>query len=521
MPDNQSSSNSNILIHVLWTAAVVAVAALFLWPVFARMVSINDSVPNGRGQFVIGSLSENFVYWWSNHRQFRLIDILGGFLTDPVTLDARNSLLLHLPAIAAILIGMWVIIKRISTQNKLVYPIAVIWFITHTATSTTTWLHATLAQTWCAATGVWLGIFIWNASKDVLNGQSILKHIAVITLLCILGVFTKGSFYGWCAAGCAVVVLVSSYNWLNHSKDKAVTFLLLLLPLIIIPLSMIYLRSKTGGLNLIASEGGRYQPAFGLNMVRNAAISGLGYFATGPVSIARSSNVSKILRLVPFIGILACAIVSSLPWLLIASKKYIWPHHPSGRMVIVIAIMSFLGISATIPMQHTSELYLMGPNIGAAILVGLGLTGLLKMRKSNNIKPGTCIIPVNIALALIFALVISVISLFGFISRANNFRITWKYAKQLNNEILSHLAQLPDKPDNIKIFLSNRCLQGQVHSQYVMPPAQALNTIMAEQWINHYQSKHKVQIVIGMPIKELSPCDLVINGADLPERPFW
>ena len=149
----------------LWAAALAAVAFLVIWPLVAGMVSCCDDVNYSRVAQVRGTLGDNFSYWWHAH-VFRPADLFSICLVNAETLDARPALLLHLPALVAILGAMWVALKRLTPHHRLYFPLAVLLWCLHLATNVAFWQHDTIAQTWVAACGLWLGSWSGRPSNE-------------------------------------------------------------------------------------------------------------------------------------------------------------------------------------------------------------------------------------------------------------------------------------------------------------------------------------------------------------------
>ncbi|MBN1489521.1 MAG: hypothetical protein JXA69_06340 [Phycisphaerae bacterium] len=495
----------------VWVAAFMLVVAMLVWPLAAGMVSVNDDALYLRD----GTLAEKIAYQWQQ-QLFRPLDILGGHLTHPVTMDARRVIPLQTAAFITALAGLGLVLRRLTPDWLLAYPIAVLWLCLHASTSVSLWQPDTISQSWSAALGVWLGICLWHGLDHARAGRAPWRHTVGLAMLCFAGLFTKEVFYGWCAGGVLVVLIVIGAAWRRKHRGVTPRCLPLLLPLMLAPMLVFALRWGAGGPE--AKEG--YTIGLGANLVRNAALIGTGYFASVPIHLVRLSNGPWLLRGLAIIGIPLSALVSGLPWILNHRHGRPWANAPAGRTIAMIAALSLCGTAATLPMaRNVSELYLFGPNIGAAVLVSIGLVGLVRLCRSH--RRNTASQRWLAAGTIAAALCIVGIGGLGLVSRANHFRITWATATQLNETIRNHVAALPDNVRATRVVLGPRYRQGHVHSQYVIPPCATLLIDKNGRWQKEVAPGRRIIVVNEANAVRQEPYDLTLDGSDLPSRPGW
>jgi hypothetical protein len=485
------------------------------------MVSCCDDVEYSRFVIVRGTFWDNLVYWWKSVA-FRPIDLSSYFFVNLETLDARATILLHLPGLAAILAAIWVALKRLTPQYRLYFPIAVLLWCLHMATTVTLWQHDTIAQTWVSACGLWLGLVAWKAIERVWAGQSIRRQTWTIMILCVIGVLTKEIFYGWVAA-VGMLLIASSLLALRRRKLQASIDLgKLFLATIIIPACFFSVR-WFAGLNTVASAGGgRYSVHFGTNLIKNVILSAIGYFSISPVHVIRDPLAPLALRGIPILAVCLNIILCAGPWLISWITHREWPDRPSGKIVALIALVTFLGVSATLPMGQISELYIMGPNAGEAIILAIGLVGWWQLLFSGRQKCTSAWSKLSRATFVVAAFTMSGIGIYGLASRVYHFRLTWSYASDLNRILLDHQRSLPPVKDRIvSVFFPPEYTEGFMHSQYVEPPAAALNLDPAEAWFNYHDPLRRIKLVRGKPVGPLAPGDLFLDGSHLPPRGHW
>lgn len=513
------------LFFALWTAAVAGLAMMFLWPIATGMVSCCDDIAYSRTTCVRGgSLWDNLKYWWVETRQFRPIDALSYYFVNLKTLDARPTLLLHLPALAAIFAAIWVALKRLAPYCRLYFPLAVLCWCLHPSTYADVWQHDTISQTWAAACGLWLALVAWEAIERAWCGQPTCRQAVTLLLLCVPGVLAKEVFFGWVAAVGALLLLTGFVALRQRKWQTAKAMVGLLIIIAIIPTCYLALRWCTGGIGALVSSKGteRYHASFGANLVLNGAMAVAGYFTTGPIHVLRDPQTPLALKVVPLLAIGLNGLLCAGPWLIAWLTRRGWPAQPDGKKVAAIAMVTFLGISATLPMARISELYLMGPNAGFAILAAIGFVGWRQLLWPSSGEHTHLTSKAGRAAFVTAAVVLLGFGVYGVASRAVHFRITWSYASTLNDILLDHQRSLPPDKDRIAtVYLPPACTQGLAHSQYVEPPADALHVSATEAWFNQLDPLRRIKLARGEPSTPLAPGDMVVDCTRLITRPHW
>jgi hypothetical protein len=73
----------------------------------------------------------------------------------------------------------------------------------------------------------------------------------------------------------------------------------------------------------------------------------------------------------------------------------VWPGRPSPTRLLALALFFVLSVSAGLPREHISEHYLLGPNLGAALIVAVGWGGLLALGRAARADLSARQIPGN------------------------------------------------------------------------------------------------------------------------------
>ncbi|MGE5783607.1 MAG: hypothetical protein ACM3ZE_03420 [Myxococcales bacterium] len=465
---------------------------LLVWPLASRYSVVHDEhiycILSRSGRTFL----ENLQLIWAD-RQYRVLDLVAGYVCDPNTLDARWTMVLQVPPLLAILWCIREVGERLSPRSRSIFPLAIIWFGLHAATAVSLWLP-TVGQTWGAATGLLLGIATWDAAEHLIRGAHIGRRTwATIVIAGVVGPHIKETYYGW-AASVALAALVAGIATRRIARNWG-AWTALLLAILVPALLHGAARFVWGGLAQATHHQGRYSVHFGTNLGQNIALSIAGQLAMSPVHYVRLPAPLSLLAYAG-IGLSAVLVGAFICWV---KCRRVW--------ALVLAT-SFLAVSVTWPMQRISELYFMGPNAGAAVAASIGAVGLWRLRP-------------RIPRALGRGIVISAFAVgaLGFVSRSRHFRVTWNAGRVLYAQARNYQASLPSGGEVRSIGLAPELARGWQHSQYVMPPANALNPPAVERLLNQMQPDKPVRILV-LPSSEPC-CDLALNGAMLPASPAW
>ena len=534
----------SLLLAGLWLLSVVLVAFVVLWPFLTGVTAVCDDLVYVRKHPCDGLLADLAFHW--RQMFFRPIDILAGRMVDHLTLDARWALLMHLPALVAIGVGLWVMARRLCQSSRLVFAAALCWLILHSATSNSLWQPDQVAQTWCAALGTWVAIILWDALE---RDRPLWSHWVSLTALCFAGDLAKENFAGVCAAAIAIILLA----WLFMPSRKR--HVLLTIPFIIVPTLWLALRWILGGMSQGLAHQPLYQPHLA-NVIPNLRFVVAGWFAAGPNHLVFRPHTATVLRLVPVAAIAVAGTVSLLPWVLTCWYGAVWPGRPSPRRVFALALFFMLFVSAGLPRDHVSEHYLFGPNIGAALLVAVGWSGLLVLgraarpgcpaqqigRNPGGSKQASAPLQIRAVSvsespeqphvvirpwraprmgAAIMGVIILACGLFGLASRANHFRNTWRCGQILNHDVLEHLTALPTGQGLVRFIWTERCEKGYCYSTYLVTPPLTFPLDLNFPWLKVRFPEIDMEELHGVPTGPGRPGDMILDGHDLPPQPAW
>jgi hypothetical protein len=244
---------------------------------------------------------------------------------------------------------------------------------------------------------------------------------------------------------------------------------------------------------MLSDSGGRYSLHFGFTLVKNVITAAAGFLCVGPVHFASVRDASLLLRGLPFLGILLTVGVLLLPLGALRSG----PTRKDGAVrwfdACLIALVCFASVSPTLPSGGFSELYLMGPNVGAALLVGMGLAYAFEQGKARR------------ALSTLIAVALFATGWFGLVSRANCFAATWEASRLYNRKLMSIQQGLHGDAVPARVMLRRNCVEGPVHSVYVLPPAQALNVEATEKLLNRLYPDKPLEIFVEPEKRGPSP----------------
>ncbi|MDP6944093.1 MAG: hypothetical protein QF464_08095 [Myxococcota bacterium] len=467
---------------------------LVVWPLTAGMTLAGDEYSYRTVIDESDGLWHHLVALWES-RIFRPLDLLGGYLTDPTDLDARATMLLHVPCLVAMVAALRSGMRRLAPDAPAAWLIAAMVVGLHTATSVVLWLPAAISQTAAGACGLWLGLVLWRGLDAARAAEPVGRAVMKLTVLALVGVHCRETFYGWCVSGLLVIGCV---GWVAKRRDPTHRWrpwLALALPLLLVPLCHVIVRTATGGMGEMFEVGpDRYQLHGPLDMVRHGALSLIGQFTLGPVHMARGLG-EPFLRVVTLGGILLTAAL--------ALKAL---SRPEGRgVVLAVALYTFASVAPMLPAGAFSEVYLMGPNAGAAMLVTLGL---LAGWRGHRRRAWVAV-----------ALVVATIGAYGLVSRAVHYELTWQYSATLQRQIADFQAARPPSASPADVLSPTSCNIGPSHSQYVQTPIFALRPYWTERWVNARHPERPIRV--GALGADETPGALVLDCSALPERPRW
>jgi hypothetical protein len=512
---NSTQTGSNKKIGFLLTLlSIFTFLLIMLAPYWEKNVFSADDLGFYLFSRLSNSLWTHLVLAW-NSGLFRPLDVLASRLGDPVSRKALHSVSLHFPAILAILMGLWYLIRRIGGKVAGVsFGFAWLWWMLNPGTTVTIWQPDTISQSWSGAAGLWLVIVLWSAANKINEDKSTTGLFAAEVFICLLGVFTKETFMGWAAAGGLLLAVLYLKNIFEGRKTGIWEWIKLTLPITVIPALYLFARFRFGGLgSMLSGSSSRYSLHFGFSLVKNIVTAGAGFLCVGPAHLVSVPDASLFLRGLPFLGILLTVCVLLLPLVISRTGQKKPGENPRWSDAWLIALVCFASLSPTLISGGFSELYLMGPNAGAALLVGISLAFALerldKRRKETQQAAA-------FYLVVLAAVVLLAIGWLGVFSRAQYFGRTWHNSRVYNNAIMRWQSNRESSPAPSKVMLRRNCAEGPVHSVYVLPPAQALNVEATEMLLNRLHPDKKINIFVEPKSGPAPQADFIVDCSNPP-----
>lgn len=505
--------------RVAWIAACAVSLAVLAWPLVAGMVVTNDDLKFVRaGAIDLGVLPE-IARQWRESATFRPLEVLVGASCDPVTLAA--GITLPVQALGLLMLGLALrsLARRVAPALPAAAPLALLLVLLSPGTTNALWQMDACSQTWSAALGTVALALAWRAADAARLGAVDVRTLLAFAAVFLLGCSVKETFYGWSASIGAAVIAMSAYRW-RTDRAVALRTSLLLLPTAALPALHFILRWTTGSLGGAASAGtgDRYTAELGVNVIVNAAMGVAGTLANGPFHAVTDGEAPIAVRVLPLLSVLV------LGGLLIVAVGFAWMHRRDGAPSAVgpAAAVATIGLGSMVvvlPMGSVSELYCFGANVGMALLLAVAACDLWSSRAEADraiarTVAGGCI---GIALA---------VGVFGLAGRAYHHRISWRYARFLNEELLRHVGSIPAvDPASGRaaavVYLGTSCILGRTYGQYVMPPAQALGVEATGPWLRRRDPSRPVAFTLDPPPGSRSPIELVLDCGSLPTRLHW
>jgi len=507
---------------IAWCVAIALVLFLCAWPLIGGMAAANDDLKFFRSAEFAGTLWQDVREGWSHHPNFRPLENIAALLCDEHTLECRGVMLIQIGGLLALLAGLAVVVRRLFPSHPIALPMLIIWLTMSPATTISLWQMDTCSQTWTAALAAWTGVIVLGGIDATRAGRGVWTHVVILTLLCATAVNIKEMFYGWSAGiGFALIVAIA---WLwQRERPAALRAMWMLVPVAVLPAVHLLVRLKWSGLGMTVAEaagdGGeaaRYQINLGSNLLRNAGLSILGLFADGPLHVVTNVDAPLPLRLAPLAALVASFIILAAAGLLALLHRQ---HNLSGsrRARLLAAAAGLTSVAITLPMGSVSELYGFGANVASGLII---VASILALWSPVNIDERT----MCRAIVIPCAAALLAIGLAGVASRAYHFRLTWLYARELNRIVLEHQRSLPPRAPGeprARIIFERPCYAGQMHSQYIISPVQAIGITDTMHWMNRRDPERPVVFEPERTVGGLHPNDLVIQCETLPPRRAW
>ena len=505
--------------HCALAIAVSLVLATALWSALSGFVAANDDVKWVRMPSHELGLWGAVRHAWSTEASFRPLEVVVGSLCDPVSLDCRPAIPVQAAGLAAFLLAAIVAARKAMPGHPWAMPIVVGLLALSPAVTCSVWQMDTCSQTWSGALGLWGALAACRVMASAGEERVDRAGLGWLLLVFAVGVNIKETFYGW-SAGVGLAVLVSLVPLWKRSRRAALIGSLATLPTILLPILHLALRFQFGALGqrLGDDPGARYQVQMGSNVVINAAMSLGAIFGCGPFHLVEDDGASVLMRLLPFVTLLATGSV------LLAAMLLAWMHRrrPEGVDLPRLAFLSgasILSLLVVLPMSSVSELYGMGANAGSLLAITAAAISLWSLPAAGDRAFGR---------ALVWFLIVacSLVGTYGLVTRALHNRVTWACASAVNGQMLRHqdgLSPAPTgtRPEVAHLYFDPDCRQVRTYSQYVIPPIQAINIWSTEEWMNRRHPDRPVEIRITSPPIRPLPRDLVIDCGSMPDHGHW
>lgn len=482
-----------LLAHVIdvvaWASVLAALSITMAWPFLHRAVLLSDDA-----EMLLAHLGDPFQFHGWDRGFFRPLDTLSAALINPSTRDAQVSLLLHIPALAAIGAAVFVVLRDRYPTSRLAAPIALMWWLLSVGTTIALWQPDLVSQTWGAAVGIWLAIVLWFGAREAATGSVANSTVLKVSALTAAGVLTREFFFGWALGGVALLALFVASQGVPR-RESIVAWVRLAAPVIVIPAVFLLLRIYAGGLgHAIAGEdatGGRYDLELGSNVVVNLAITGLGMTAIGPAHMVDNPDALLPVRIAPLLGSgMTIALIAS-PWLLSRLLGTGREHRPDLRTVALVLMISLSGIAPAIPTQHVSEYYLFGPNVGTALLIGMTIPASWRVIRGAP-QGGARSTSMGVFGAILALSVF--IGLAGSVSRARHIDLNWQAVRGINTAVTRLYSDAGGLPA-FDVYVPQTLTAGPTHGVFVSTPAHLYDFSISERYFNERFEQPKVHFV--------------------------
>lgn len=499
-----------------WSAVAASTAAILLWPLIGDLRIANDDIKFVRGPGRDMPLMEALADAWRSQPIFRPLEIIVGHLSDPLTLESPWSIAVQAAGLLALLAGIRALCIEAMPGHRLAQPFVMLLLLLSPATTVSVWQMDACSQTWTAALGVWSAHLAWRWIGAEGASARPLWCLPALAATMTVGLMIKENFYGW-ALGLAVACMATVvWRWCRGWRDTAAASLVLL-P--VIGITLLHLALRIWSSALLGTLGGngesRYQAEFGANLLVNALASLGAAVGTGPFHSIADGESGAILRLMPLltIALIAALILFGLG---IASVERRLAGVTWGALAFACTAC-ILSLAATVPMGSVSELHGCGANVGCAMLAVAGSLALWGAGGGHAV--------LRTVVAGAFGIVIA-IGAYGLVSRAHHFRVVWSATRAMNESIVAFQSTLTPAASGSAapagvVHAPTECLRGFTHSQYVMPPLQALDVQLMEDWLRRRDPSRPIAFSVGTAPRDPRPNELVLDCTALPRHGHW
>jgi hypothetical protein len=508
--------SDRVLVRLGWISVAVSTAAILLWPLIGDIRIANDDIKFVRGPGSDLPLTDALSHAWRSQPIFRPLEIIVGHLSDPRTLRSPWAMAVQAAGLLALLAGVRALCMQVMPGCRLAQPIVMLLVLLSPATTVSVWQMDACSQTWTAALGVWSAYLAWRWICSTGAGGRPAWCLFMLAFVLALGLMIKENFYGW-SLGLGVASVAAILWKLRQGWRTAAATSPVLLPVVGVTLLHLATRIRWSALlGTLNSDGeSRYQAEFGANLLVNALASAGAAVGSGPFHAIGDADAGTLLRMLPLVTIAVIAAVT-----LFGLGCALVERGGAGVRWSALSFVSaacMFSLSATIPMGSVSELYGCGANVGCAMLA---VAGALALWSAGG---GHAFLRTFVAGAFVAVLAIGA---YGVISRAIHFRVVWTATGMLNDSIVRFQATLAPVAAGSgalagTVHAPTECLRGYTHSQYVMPPLQALDVQLMREWLRRQDPSRPIEFSIGTSPRSPRPNELVLDCASLPRHGHW
>ena len=516
----QGAMSGRILSSIGWAAVVIAAGAVISWGAVGGLCMANDDLKFVRLPERDLPLIDAVIHAWRTQPSFRPLEVLVAHASDPVTLSCPAVVPIQAAGLLALLAATLALARRALPGVPALWPATLLLVLLSPATTASVWQMDSCSQTWSAALGAWSAWLAWRWLDSPAEGPRPWPALGALCATVLVGLTIKENFYGW-ALGLSVASAAIIARTLTRDRGAALRAAWVLVPVTLIPLAHLACRwtwSALPGLLGGGGDGSRYQAEFGSNLLVNATASLAGSVGIGPFHLVLDGDAPVVLRALPVLATAAliAVILLGMGTAALESRTASGVRWPA---VLFAASASLLSLAATIPMPAVSELYGLGANVGCALCAAAGAAALWRAADPSP----HALARASVASALALAVAIGTL---GLVSRAVHFGVVWATARTLNDAIVAFQPTLPAmRRDETgaagMVHVPTACLVGVTHSQYVMPPLQALDLNLTEEWLARRDPSRTVVFSIGTAPAKPRSIELVLDCAALPQHGHW
>lgn len=506
----------------MWVACWALGAAIALWGPIAGLRLTNDDIKWVRGPEREMALPAAIESAWLTQPSFRPLEVAVAHACDPVTLGAGPVALVQAGGLLAFLVASARLLRECFPGVPAAVPLGILWILLSPATGVSAWQMDACSQTWSAACGAWSTLVAWRALRGAPLCGSMVAAACAIAACMAAGLLVKESMLGWAAGLAGALGAAIAWSAVRAGGDALrlrMRALALMTPVVLVPLAYLGLRLAWSAMaGLLGGDGeSRYQAELGANVAVNAVISVAGVIGTGPFHLLADAEAAPWMRAVPVATVLCVSGMVLVACLCALAERRLRAGFSVGAIAFAVAA-SVSSLAATLPMGSVSELYGFGAHLGASVLFA-GAACIL-WRAASGLPAAA-----RGAVACLLGTMLAA-GAYGVASRALQFRVVWLTTDALNAAIVALQDSVPALPPGAEgsagtVHVPTSCLTGITHSQYIMPPLQAISVDVTERWLYRRDPSRPIVFSIGTAPSVPLPREIVLDCSSIPRHGPW